>query len=483
MALLFNHPLAGGLKATINTSFEAMSHISNMDLSNADSLNTFLEKSLSRENLDPLTVYSCFTAVRGLIDLGKFEVAEERSRELAASPRMKSMQSDLYSFLLDTRRQLRYARSLAPVHQILAEEYRDRLESYPRGNVSPSILNERIPRLDFYPREEVRSQLREEWETRTTGRLHLSFWKDFLELESFASSSAKVHIPSAQGYMPQLVQAVDSDEMGLTIVQFLQQAIDMDDPDMQEIFLQACQTLAQRDDLPETRNLIEVMRLRIDMRQGKHLEIEPRVANISFPGGKTQEAGVVLQYYLAGGETGQLKSYLQRLPGNILFDPDLILWSAVALKRAGLAEEAPLADAELQRITQKRMARLFATPNRSDLFTLFLALESGPGVELISEEWVAGFRKRVPQPLKHAFEMLWAYANQDWENTALYAGKWIDSKPDYYDFYYYLGTANYHLGETDEALEALTTFTRFSGDSRHRPSAFAMLSELKTGRE
>jgi tetratricopeptide (TPR) repeat protein len=449
-----------------------------LDPNQPEDLNRFIDDIIAKGEVHQLTAWLLSSAVEQLIVLGECDRALDQLKTISQSALGKDPDMNWRSQRLDLTRKIRAVEKLEPLHVLLGQYLGATIESSEVEAARPELrpANTYGQRW-FYGAETLMGYLKYQWLYKCYDRSSLLFWKEFIRVVSDGSDHSEQELKLLQDVVPLLVEQVVDDATALELLNCIYHSIDLDAAASREFFFKTCELLKHQGDFAECRELIKACRLNVQTRIGETLDIEKLASEIKHPWFKNYAVEAVIVYYLSRNDLVSLKRYLEKLPNEVIFDHDMLHLMLISLDRAGLDLELELLVEDADLVLRKRVAKALSFADGANLSSLFEMVQIMPNEDYFSDEWVSAMRSSLRHVRLLEFEMLLAFYHEDWTAVVRWSSEVVDQLPKYYDNYYYLGVAQYHLGKLEEARVALSLFAFHCRDSYFLPEVEALLEK------
>ncbi len=176
----------------------------------------------------------------------------------------------------------------------------------------------------------------------------------------------------------------------------------------------------------------------------------------------------------------RLRRHLESMPTDMLLNPVMIPEILPALRLVGMNSEADLVAEVGRELVRDEVLRSWSTVDGWAARQV-LDLCEGLGDEgcipvTWRDEMVKAFNANE---ISLRIQLVDAELREDWKTARDTAAAIVAKKPKIYDLYWRLGRAEARLGNDDAAVDALSTFVRYCGDSMYLADANALLVALR----
>nr|WP_246459378.1 DUF3857 and transglutaminase domain-containing protein [Puniceicoccus vermicola] len=458
---------------------EDLLQICELNLTSEEEVLGFLDEIIVEARFHQVIPGLLMVSFDALLQQGNFEVAEEYMAKVAASSLGRNRDLQYRNIRLGIIRSIEAARELEPMDRILGEAFGEVIEAFPEEAALPeeSYLGQDV--AEYWAGPDLKAFIKYHWVNRFYDRESLLLWSSLFRYSSRdLDLSAKVweRLPEMA---PALLKNVDDDESAFFAAFLLTLASDLDNPEQRDFILAQFMAIRELGSFPSCEEFMNSVELDVRLRTGEAFDIEAIAdANKKVASFNVYE-GDVIEYYLSRDEVAPLERYLKTVSVETAFSEAVVSKYIRALRRCGLEGEYRFAAEEAVEILQREMALSLINQEPSHFRFVFNLAAVMPDDFVLDPEWIRAMRERVRPPEKLYFETRASFYEEDWEKTVVNAGQLVEELPKYYDNYYYLGMANFQLGNYSQASEAFAVFCKFTKDSPYWPEATRFLQLIE----
>ena len=439
---------------------------------------TELLLSIARAEMDPMDVLVLQEVAAGLMRRGEVGAVKE---VLALAPSWQftsDVKTSREQLEFDLMRRVRKIEAEAPLHDALSQLV---LDAYPKipDALPKAFAGLRRQRLDELPpgddEETVRACLYL-IKQRGFNRESFEFWSTFLRARHHVKGGEEL----AFEFCRVALETASDDEHRAQVISMIPSAVDLDKTEVLERLSAWYEPYRDAGDAPATSGQIRLHDIHIALRTATPVDLETAFNGINDPSAGYLKTVLSLRHHLQRTDKVALKRILGGPDSGSMLVPGVVELALPAFELLGLKNEARLAKDLARRELRKRVVYVWATQDvriAGQAVSLAHALnEEG----VLPEPWLRAMEKRTNYPhMRHGLLLTDAWLRRDWATVTVQSNKLIEWLPSYYRFYWYRGYAAHQQGRKAEAIEALTTYVKYSKDEIEYPEAMALLDQLK----
>ena len=458
---------------------EDLLQICELDLTLEEEVLGFLDEMIAEARFHQVIPGLLMVSFEALLEQGNFEVAEKYLAKVAASSLGRNRDLQYRNIRLEIIRSIESARGLAPLDRILGQAFGELIEAFPGEAALPeeNYLGQDV--VGYWAGPDLKAFFRYHWVNRFYDRESLLLWSSFFRYSSrnkVLSTKIWERLPEIA---PSLLESVDDDESAFFAAFLFTLASDLDNPEQRDFTLAQFRAIRELGSFPSCEDFMNSVELDARLRTGESFDIEAIAAGNKKVASFNVYEGEVIEYYLSRNQLSPLERYLKTVPVETAFSEAVVSNYLRALKLCGLEGEYQFAAEEAMEILQKGMALSLINQEPSHYRFVFNLAAVMPEDYVLDPEWIKAMRERVRPPEKLYFETRASFYEKDWERTLVNARQLVDELPKYYNNYFYLGMANFQLGNYSQASEAFAVFCKFAKDSPYWPEATRLLQIIE----
>jgi hypothetical protein len=304
----------------------------------------------------------------------------------------------------------------------------------------------------------------------------LYFWYEFMADLHHDQTNADLDLSVIKAGL----EAAPDDESRALLVRFSSGVLDSDDP----VILERLESLIEpyRDPvkLPQTMESIRMFDVAMLLRQGKSVNLETDLTGFNESLNSHEATRKRLVAYMQAKNVTKLKDVLNTLSADDLLSSYLVRSTTPALEACGMDDEAALARSALEKQLYHDVLNAWFKASDDSLSAVegdITALRSAANIPPAFSSFIDQHGEQQRHLL--AYRLLCAYYQSNWKAAANAGAGFIQAFPTYYTMYWYYGSSLAQLGQNDAAINALSTYCRYSKDEIWYPDATALLAKLQ----
>jgi hypothetical protein len=257
--------------------------------------------------------------------------------------------------------------------------------------------------------------------------------------------------------------------------------VDFDNPDLAQQGWAALSGGRAAAQYPKTADFLQYYSALMDWRAGNTVDLAAAFGPLDAPGLDAYKLRLVLDYYLQRADTADLQKLLAARPEPDFLQATVLSGYLKALRLLGqddkLARASDAARAELA----KAVVVSWARPEREEAEPVFDLAEGLQDPAAYPREWIDYEEQQMRDDnARDLMRMDDARLQQDWAGLLAATESYLGRNPTQYDYYWAKARALIELGRTQEALEPLRVYLKYSHNDEDYPTAEAWLKKLES---
>ncbi len=248
--------------------------------------------------------------------------------------------------------------------------------------------------------------------------------------------------------------------------------VDFDDPDLARQGWAALSGGNVAAQYPKTADFLQYYKTLMDWRAGETTDVAAAFGPLDAPGLDAYKLRLVLDNMLQRADAAGLQKLLAERPETDFLQPTVLGGYLKALRLLGqqdkLAKASDVARAELAKVVVQSWAR----PERETADPAFDLAEGLQDPAAYPRAWVEYLEQQMQNDnARDLVRMEDARLQQDWAGLLAAAESYLGRNPTQYDYYWAKAQALIELGRTQEALEPLRVYLKYSHNDEDYPAA------------
>ncbi|HVU18177.1 MAG TPA: DUF3857 and transglutaminase domain-containing protein [Candidatus Didemnitutus sp.] len=378
---------------------------------------------------------------------------------------------------IEFARQLRQAKLLAPVHEVLTARIEAHFPEVPASLPESCRDANHQFLLVEHSAEDTWLAGRRLIAQRGFERGNLYFWREFLSAVARRSDNSG---PLLSELAHAALAATPDDDTRAEIIGLFAGSFDLDDPDLRSRLFAEVNSMRDPATWPRTYSRIRGLEFSMADRTGTLSDPMPALAEFTDSEEKERATHRAATWYVLHNDAAGLRRLINGLDARLLTDTRNapVMLAAFALLHDDTERET------LKKLTRRQLSRDLAESWDGaisyEATKVLWAAEALGDPQLLPEAWVSAVTAALASP-RTSCEVIEVKAmlDSDWPRLRDAALRHTRDYPRFYHDYYFLGLADQHLGRRDEAVAALETYVKFAHDELQYSQANEILRKLK----
>jgi len=257
--------------------------------------------------------------------------------------------------------------------------------------------------------------------------------------------------------------------------------VDFDNPELAQRGWAALSGGRAAAQYPKTADFLQYYNALMDWRTGNTVDLAAAFGPLDAPGLDAYKLRLVLDYYLQRADTADLRKLLAARPESDFLQATVLSGYLKALRLLGENEKLARASDAARTELAKAVVESWAQPEREEAAPVFDLAEGLQDPAAYPRAWVDYLEQQMRDDnARDLVRMDDARLQQDWTGLLAAAESYLGRNPTQYDYYWAKARALIELGRTQEALEPLQVYLKYSHNDEDYPVAEAWLKKIES---
>lgn len=269
------------------------------------------------------------------------------------------------------------------------------------------------------------------------------------------------------------------DDVRAILVRWGMYGMDIDDATQRESFLSLIKTNQDASKYPHMSEQIRVLNAQVALRDGKTDDIETNLSGMQIAANQYSAICFKIRSYRQSKDWKNLKNLLGTLSADVMMQPYMLHCTLPALESVGMKDEAELARETLNQRMYQDILECWFNPAENTLQSVTTDIVALDSIKDVPDSFSSFLQSRVArQRILRDYQLEVAFIAKDWSKVAVIAQEQVNDYPTFYTYYWMLGRSKAELGKKEEAIQALTVYSRYAKDEESYPEAKELLAKL-----